>query len=137
MNLLEYLTESPEQKETQIYQELSKMEKGDRFLVYKVMLEEFNKNYSNVDDEQKLILKTYVNNISNSPILKEFINKKFTKLKKSLQENLSKIDDQVTKIKVNEIINFIDPIIESKKMKDDYVISLLQYTELNKELASL
>lgn len=137
MSLLDYLIESPQPKETPIYQELSKMDKGDRFLIYKVMLEDFNKKYADIDDEQKLILKTYVNNISNSPILKEFINKQFTKLKISLLENSKKIDDQVTTIKVNEIINFIDPIIESKKMKDEYVVSLLQYNELNKELSSL
>ena len=136
-NLLEYLVESTTPKETQIYQELSQMDKGDRFLIYKVMLENFNKKYHDLGEEQKIILKTYVNNISNSPSLKEFINKKFTSLKKSLIENSNRIEDQVIKIKVNEIINFINPILESKKMKDDYVISLLQYIELNEEISKL
>lgn len=136
-NLLDYLVESPLPKENQIYQDLSEMDKGERFLVYKVMLENFNKKYHDLGEEQKLILKTYVNNISNSPKLKEFIDKKFTKLKTDLVENSKRIDDQVTSIKIGEIINFIDPILESKKMKDDYVVSLLQYIELNEEISKL
>jgi len=136
-NLLEYLVESDSPKETQIYQELSQMDKGDRFLVYKVMLENFNKKYHDLGDEQKVILKTYVNNISNSPALKEFIDKKLISLKKSLIENSKRIEDKVVKIKVDEIINFINPILENKKMKDDYVISLLQYIELNEEISKL
>lgn len=136
-NLLDYLIENKEGEEDTIATELASMDKGERFLVYKVMLENFNKKYHDLGDEQKLILKTYVNNISNSPALKEFINKKFTKLKQSLLENQKRIDDQVTSIKIGEIITFIDPIIESKKMKDDYVVSLLQYIELNEEISKL
>lgn len=136
-NLLDYLIENKESEEDTIATELASMDKGERFLVYKVMLENFNKKYHDLGDEQKLILKTYVNNISNSPALKEFINKKFTKLKQSLLENQKRIDDQVTSIKIGEIITFIDPIIESKKMKDDYVVSLLQYIELNEEISKL
>lgn len=137
LNILDYLVEQKLETQTQIYKELSGLEKGERYLVYKVMLEKFNTKYDGMDSEQKLILKTYINNISNSVILKEFIDSKFTKLKKSLVENSKKIDDQITTIKIDEIINLIDPILESKKMKDDYVISLLQYTELNKELSNL
>lgn len=137
LNILDYLVEQKLETQTQIYKELSGLEKGERYLVYKVMLEKFNNKYDGMDIEQKLILKTYINNISNSVVLKEFIDSKFTKLKKSLIENSKKLDDQITTIKINEIINLIDPILESKKMKDDYVISLLQYTELNKELSNI
>jgi len=137
INLVEYLVESTVEKETQIYQELSHLDKGERFLVYKVMLEKFNDKYDGLDVEQKSVLKTYINNISNTVVLKEFIDKKFIALKKLLIANNKKIDDQVTNIKVNEIISLINPILESKKMKDDYVITLLQYIELNKEISKL
>jgi len=136
-NIIDYLVEQKLENETQIYQELSHLEKGERHLVYTVMLEKFNEKYDGLDKNQKNILKTYINNISNSSFLKEFINKEFNKLKSDLIENRSKIDDQVVTIKVNEIISLIDPILESKKMKDDYVVSLLQYTELNKEISRL
>jgi len=136
--LLEYLSnKNSPNDEDQIYQELSKMDKSERFLVYKVMLENFNKKYNDIDLEQKEILKVYINNISNTVVLKEFIDNKFKKLQISLSENIKKIDDQITKIKVQEILNLINPILESKKMKDDYVVTLLQYLELNNELANI
>jgi hypothetical protein len=86
---------------------------------------------------QKDKLKEYINNISEPTKLKGFIDNKFTDLKISLSEMLVKIEDQVTKIKIEETIKMIEPILESKKMKDDYIISLFQYQELNKELTSL
>lgn len=137
LNLLEHLTENKIAEETQIYKDLSTMEKGERFLVYKVMIESFNNKYDNLDSAQKLILKEYINNISDTVKLKKFVDNQFTQLQNSLREHLSKIDDQITKIKIEETIKMIDPIIESKKMKDDYIVSLFQYQELNKELSKL
>lgn len=137
LNLLEHLTENKIAEETQIYKDLSTMEKGERFLVYKVMIESFNNKYDNLDSAQKLILKEYINNISDTVKLKKFVDNQFSQLQNSLREHLSKIDDQITKIKIEETIKMIDPIIESKKMKDDYIVSLFQYQELNKELSKL
>lgn len=137
LNIIEYLTETKQIQESQIYTELSQMEKGERFLVYKVMVENFNTKYDSLDKEQKETLKEYINNISEPTKLKNFIDDKFNLLKISLSEMLFKIEDQVTKIKIEETIKMIDPILESKKMKDDYIISLFQYQELNKELSSL
>lgn len=137
LNIIEYLTETKQIQESQIYTELSQMEKGERFLVYKVMVENFNTKYDSLDKEQKETLKEYINNISEPTKLKNFIDDKFNLLKISLSEMLIKIEDQVTKIKIEETIKMIDPILESKKMKDDYIISLFQYQELNKELTSL
>jgi len=36
--------------------------------------------------------------------------------------------------KINEVINLINPILWSKKLKDEHVVSLLQYQELHSEL---
>ena len=50
---------------------------------------------------------------------------------------INKIEDEVTLIKIKETLNYIDPIIESRKVKEDHLVSLLQYTELNSELSKL
>ncbi len=136
-NLSEYLTSNSEEKNTEVYDELSKLEKGERFLVYKMMLENFNKKYNFLDSTQKDILRNYINNISNSVFLKEYVDKNLIKIKSSLEKNLNRIDDQVTKIKLQETINLIEPVLKSSKMKDDYIITLMQYHELNKELSVL
>ena len=87
-----------------------------------------------LNSEQKEILKEYIHSISDAPKLKEFLNTKFKKISESLKKNISKIDDPTLKIKIQEVINLIDPILESKKLRDDHVIALLQYVELSQEV---
>jgi hypothetical protein len=94
-------------------------------------------SYLDLDKDQKEILREYINNISNPNKLKLIIDKKLRNLKESLLKNTSKITDQITRIKTEETVKMIDPILESKKMKDDYIIALFHYQELNKELSVL
>ena len=56
---------------------------------------------------------------------------------KSLQKNISKVNDPTLKIKLQEVINLINPILETKKLKDDHLVALLQYLELSKEVEIL
>lgn len=133
-NVLEYLTEKQISSDNEIYREFSKMEKGERFLVYKIMLENFNNKYDHLDSYKKEILKDYIYNISDLDKLKEKINIKFKSIKKELNENLKKIDDTVIRVKISETIKMIEPIIESKKMKDEYISTLFQFQDLNEEI---
>ena len=43
-------------------------------IAYKVILEKFNDKYRDLAENQKILLKEYVNNVSNSPALKLYIN---------------------------------------------------------------
>ena len=125
------LNESPQSDE------YTQMDKGTRALVYKIMLEKFNTKFDNLSHDQKEVLKEYINNISNTTRLKSFIDSRFTSLKESLLKALPKIEDATAKIKVNEVINLINPILESKTLKDDNIIALLQYQELHSELKKI
>jgi hypothetical protein len=125
------LNESPQSDE------YTQMDKGTRALVYKIMLEKFNTKFDNLSHDQKEVLKEYINNISNTTRLKTFIDSKFTSLKESLTKALPKIEDATAKIKVKEVINLINPILESKTLKDDNIIALLQYQELHSELKKI
>jgi hypothetical protein len=78
VNLLEFITRKEVDKsriEEQVTDEYMAMDKGTRMLVYRTLLERFNQKYTNLNTQQKYILKEYINNISNSPKLKEFVNK--------------------------------------------------------------
>ena len=125
------LNESPQSDE------YTQMDKGTRALVYKIMLEKFNTKFDNLSHDQKEVLKEYINKISNTTRLKSFIDSKFTSLKESLLKALPKIEDATAKIKVKEVINLINPILESKTLKDDNIIALLQYQELHSELKKI
>lgn len=117
--------------------EFETLDKGTRALVYKIMLEKFNSRFNTLSDDQKDVLKEYINNISNTTNLKKYVDTKFTSLKESLLKFLPKIEDATIKIKVNETINLINPILESKTLKDDNIVALLQYQELHSELKKI
>jgi len=139
INILEHITENPLIPNTPlpIANEFEGLDKGTRALVYKIMLEKFNTRFDTLSNEQKEVLKEYINNISNTTQLKSFVDSKFKTLKESLTKSLTQIEDTTTKIKVKEVINLITPILESKTVKDDYIISLLQYQELHNELKKI
>ena len=136
VTILEHITSSPDTKMslTPLVEELMGLDKGTRALAYKIMLEKYNEKFDGLNSEQKLILKEYINSIADAPKLKEFLNTKFKGISESLKKNVSKVDDPALKIKIKEVINLIDPIVESKKLRDDHVVALLQYVELSQEV---
>ena len=136
VNILEYITSSPDTKIslTPLVEELMGLDKGTRALAYKIMLEKYNTKFDGLNAEQKEILKEYIHSATDAPKLKEFLNSKFTKISESLKKNVSKVTDPALQIKIKEVINLIDPIIENKKFRDDHMVALLQYVELSQEI---
>lgn len=138
LNILESITPSNSNIEIiPIINEFEQMDKGTRSLVYKLMLEKFNSKYDNLSNSQKRILKEYITQAADTTKLRTFINNQFKILRESLIKSNVNIDNPTIKIKINEIINLINPIISSKTLKDDHVIALLQYQELNEEISKL
>jgi len=138
LNIIEHISlQDLTLNETPQSDEYTQMDKGTRALVYKIMLEKFNTKFDNLSHDQKEVLKEYINNISNTTRLKTFIDSKFKSLKESLIKSLPKIEDATAKIKVKEVINLINPILESKILKDDNIVALLQYQELHSELKKI
>ena len=138
LNIIEHISlQDLTLNETPQSDEYTQMDKGTRALVYKIMLEKINNKFDNLSHDQKEVLKEYINNISNTTRLKTFIDSKFKSLKESLIKSLPKIEDATAKIKVKEVINLINPILESKILKDDNIVALLQYQELHSELKKI
>jgi hypothetical protein len=113
------------------------MDKGTRLLAYRVLLEKFNKKYSTLDTRQRNVLKEYINNISNTTGLKEFVNKQYVILHNELTELIQTVTDNTIKIKLNEVTNLLQPLGKNQNVKDENLISLLQYFQLVNELKSV
>jgi len=108
-----------------------------RIITYRVLLEKFNQKYSHLNGSQKKLLRAYINNISNTNSLKEYIERQVPMIRKELKRHGKKVDDKITKIKLNEAINSIGKFcIEktTKIAKDSTVIQMMRYYELIKEL---
>jgi hypothetical protein len=135
VNILDHLTKSNSAANlSPIVEEFLQQDKASRVLVQKVMLEKFNKKFAKLTDEQKEVLREYIQSVSDSTKLKKFLDEKFKQVRLDLLELQKSIDEPVTKIKVQEVIILINPLLESKKIKDEQVSALLQYQELVNEL---
>ena len=61
--------------ESKTLETYKKSEKDLRLLTYQVLVEKFNKKYKTLSEQQKALLRKYINNISNTNQLKEFVEK--------------------------------------------------------------
>jgi hypothetical protein len=107
-----------------------------RLLSYKILVENLNKKYSVLDDDQKTILREYINNVSNTNSLGKFVCNKIDEIKAKLLESSSNIRDaNVMKIKISEVVKQLDKVRPTNNIvKDNQVMSLLLSYELLKEV---
>lgn len=108
-----------------------------RLLAYKLMIDKFNEKYVDLSIKQKSILKEYINNISNTTALKDFVLLEGKLLNTAIKKTLPKIKDKITTIKLNEVCNMLVKLEKVKTIKEDHVLSLLLYHELLKELKNV
>jgi hypothetical protein len=115
-------------------EEYSKQDKGTRMMIYKMVVENFNTKYTDLLPEQKTLLKEFINNISNTVTLKEYINNQIQNVKLELEVLTSKIVDKKIQIKLSEVNNILNMIPKSENVSDDDVLNLMNYYELLHEL---
>jgi hypothetical protein len=120
--------------EDDLMTEFQSYDKDLRILTYKVMLEKFNGKYANLNDNQKSVLKEFINSVDSTPKLKEFYNTKVQEIKNELNEVTKKVTDKVVKIKLKEVNNMILPLGKIANVGNDDLVNLLQYYSLLEEL---
>jgi hypothetical protein len=117
-----------------VLEEYRKQDDDLRVVSYKLLVESFNNKYSNLTNDQKGLLREYINNINNTGKLNEYVSNEITKLVEGLKEVGSKISDKVTKIKLAETIANIKKIKSVKKIKEQHLSAMMMTYELLKEL---
>ena len=121
-------------KESKKVAQYKKENEDVRLLTYKILVDNFNDRYKNLDKHQKKLLREYINNLSNSNGLKEYISNEISRVKKQLIPLVKKVDDKVTRIKLKESVNQINNLSFGNFVKDSQVLNLMRYYELIKEL---
>ena len=138
VTILEHITEKQiKPKKDNVLENFDKQDKNTRLLTYKVLLEKFNNKYSGLEDNQKTLLKEYVNSVSNSPALKSYLNQEIKEVKKDLSKYSKKVEDKAIAIKLNETKSMIKPLCKKSSVNDSNVINLLNYYELVNELKTI
>ena len=138
-HLVENITKpEPVTKFTKLVNKTSNLDEDDRILTYKILLEKFNSKYTKLNKPQKVLLKEYINNVSNTNNLKGYIEKVVPAIKSDLKKYLKSVNEKVVKIKLTEAINSIDKFCKidskSKVVSDSVIVQTMRYMELLKEL---
>ena len=140
VTLLEHITGKTldnKPKKDVVMEDYAKYDKDTRLLTYKVLLEKFNDKYSSLGENQKNLLKEYVNSVTNSPALKSFINKEIKTVKKIITGYSKKVEDKAVVVKLIETKNMIKPLTKNLMVQDKDVSNLLNYYELINELKTI
>jgi uncharacterized coiled-coil DUF342 family protein len=101
------------------------------------MLEKFNGKYATLNDNQKTILKEFINSVDSTPKLRDFYNIKVEEIKEELNKISKKVTEKAIQIKLNEVTNLLNPLGKTSNVGNDDLVNLLQYYELLEELVKI
>ena len=134
--LLEYITVSQNEilEEDNSIKEFKESDKDIRLLTYKILLEKFNNKYDDLDPKQKLVLKEFINSLDSTPQLRNFYNSKIKEIKTELLEEMKIINDDTTRIKLQEVSKYLVELDKNEKMDSNNIVDLLQYYDLINEI---
>lgn len=135
--LVEHISKTPTQKQidkNELVETYQKQEQDVRLLTYKILVEQFNKKYTNLDESQKSLLREYINNVNNTSKFKEYYKTQLKETISSLYSLYKSMTDKVTKIKLRETINVLKEQKITREVKDNQVSSLMMAFELIKEI---
>jgi hypothetical protein len=108
-----------------------------RLLAYKLLVDSFNEKYKGLDDKQKVLIREYINNISNTNSLRQYINNEVPIVRKEINELKSYVSNDVVRIKLDETLNQLDKISKGTLVKENQIMALMLSYELIKELKNL
>ena len=137
LTLLEYLTSSSINKEnviSEVLEEFKQQDKDVQILTYKILLDKFNTKYGHLNENQKSVLKEFIESTDSTVKLKNFYNQKIVEIKSEINKSLKLVSDKVTKIKLTEVVNYLVELDKMTNITNDHLVNLLQYYELLEEL---
>lgn len=138
--LIEHVSKTQIQKQKEqdkLVETYKKQEEDVRLLTYKILVETFNKKYSNLNESQKGLLKNYINNVNNSSKFKEYYKSQIKEVISTMTQLHNEINDKVTKIKLKETINVLKSQKILREVKDNQVSALMMAFELVKEIKNV
>ena len=130
-------TTSIKKIEDKLMETYKNQEKDLRLLTYKILIETFNHKYTNLNDDQKGLLREFINNVNNTSKFGEYYNSQLKKVVTELHKLHSEINDKITKIKLKETINVLKTQKIGKKITDEQVSALMISYELIKEITNV
>ena len=105
--------------------------------IHHLDIDKFNDKYNGLNQRQKNILREYINNVTNTIALKEYVQKEIPYIQKQLSRASNRVGSKIIKIKLNEVNSMLSKIHNAPTVKDKDVLTMLRYYELIKELKNM
>jgi hypothetical protein len=121
-------------KETSYTNSVKNADKEIRFLSYKILLEKFNDKYTGLNDNQKRLLREYINKGTDVEPFKKFLSEQSLQVANQLQILQRNITNNVTKIKLHEVVSQLKSIHQKPTVKENEMTALLIAYQLVEEL---
>ena len=106
-----------------------------RLMAYKYLVEKFNAKYMNLSESQKILLREYIENVSNTNNLKSLVQTEAVTVKRLFSKNIHRIKDKSLKIKLQEVVGLLDDYQNIKKVEENHISALLRYYSLIDDLS--
>tara|TARA_B100000902_G_scaffold86931_1_gene91112 strand:- start:5485 stop:6327 length:843 start_codon:yes stop_codon:yes gene_type:complete len=133
--IVENMMAPSKKTEESLISELKTENKDLRALAYKILVERFNKKYTgSLNNQQRGVLREYINCISNTSSLNDFISSKFKHVLSEIKKLYPQINNKVVKIKLKECVTLLNKTSVSQKNIDGNVLKLMRFYQLVSEV---
>lgn len=134
VTIIENLMSDKKSRIVESQDSISEEPKEIRLLSYKILVEKFNTKYEELSPEQKVILREYIGNVSNTNNLKDFMKNEAIRIQEVLTKKIKGVKDKSLKIKLNEVVELLNQYKTLKTIDENHVSSLLRYYSLINDL---
>ena len=136
--LVEYLCGETENKniviESEVVNTLREQEEDLRLLTYRLILEKFNKKYKKLNENQKNLLREFLNKGTDTSHILELAKTEAKRLSNSINKKMEYVQNDVQKIKLTEIRNQLNNFESLKYIKNNHLTALMIGYELDSQL---
>lgn len=124
-------------QEDAVLESYRKQDADVRLLSHKILIKTFNDKYRSLNENQKSLLKHYINNVSNTSKFSDYYKSELKEVVTQLHSLYGGISDKVTKIKLKETINQLKKVRVERKVSDNQVSALMIAYEIINEIKNV
>lgn len=118
-----------------IVEKYKAQDKEIRIVAYNMLIEKFNQKYSSLTDNQRGLLKKYINSMSNTTALKGYVESEVPRVTMLLNGYIPKIESEVIRIKLTELLKHTESLKKGNRVKDTQITNLMKLYELENEIS--
>lgn len=135
ITILENITSKPNTSVITEDVAIAQEPKEIRLMAYKYLVEKFNAKYNNLTESQKVLLREYIENVSNTNNLKSLLQTEAVTIKRLFTKNMYMVKDKSLKIKLQEVAGLLGEYENIKKVEENHISALLRYYSLIDDLS--